>query len=92
VSELAQRFEDLETLLRSIDPEVLWKAATDPNRRVLIDDLIDAVVVYPDHLQVEVNGAPPLKVALTEVGLRSAPGTTSCVSEGGLEPPPGCPD
>ncbi len=53
---------------------------------MLIEDLVDAVYVYPDHLPVVACGAPPLKVELTEVGLRPPAGMGTFVSEGGLVP------
>jgi hypothetical protein len=64
----------------------LWQEATPAENRIPIEDLIDAVVIHPDHLQVLVNGAPPLNVTLAEVGLRDPMYETS-VSEGGLEIP-----
>jgi site-specific DNA recombinase len=86
-SELAERFEDVAELLSSIDITTVWDEADDRERRVLIEDLVDAVYVYPDHLRVVACGAPPLKVELTEVGLRPPAGMGTFVSEGGLEPP-----
>jgi hypothetical protein len=38
------------------------------------------VVVFPDHLEVRVAGAPPLNVTLAEVGIREG-GTERSVSE-----------
>ena len=38
-------------------------------RPVLIEELIDSVTVFPDHLEVTVGGAPPLMVLSSEVGL-----------------------
>ena len=43
---------------------------------------MEAVVIHPDHLQVLVNGTPPLNITLAEVGLKD-PGTKTSVSEGG---------
>jgi hypothetical protein len=48
---------------------------------VLVEDLVDAVLIHPDRLVVEISGAPPLLVTLAEVGLRDV-GTRSSVSEG----------
>ena len=84
--DLATRYSEVEELLAQIDIEVAWEAATPSERRVLIEELVEAVVVFPDHLEVQVAGAPPLNVTLAEVGLRVG-GTESVVSEGGLEPP-----
>ena len=44
-------------------------AVTDQERRVLIEELLEAVTVYPDHLEVAVHGAPTINVLLGEVGL-----------------------
>jgi len=66
---LAARFEEVAQVLRDLDLDRVWEEATDAERRVLIDELIDAVVVHPDHLVVAVHGAPPLNVTLEEVGL-----------------------
>jgi site-specific DNA recombinase len=79
--ELIDRFEEVATLLASIDIETVWEAATTTERRVLIEDLVDAVLIHADRLVVQVNGAPPLLVTLAEVGLRDV-GTRTSVSEG----------
>ena len=73
-------------MLRTLDIDTIWQEATDAERRVLVEELVDSVMIFPDHLEVEVSGAPPLTVTLTEVGLKAS-STRSCVSEGGLEPP-----
>ena len=67
--ELAARFEQLLDLLEQLDLERIWSEATDQERRVLIDELLDSVAVHPDHLEVAVHGAPRLNVTLEEVGL-----------------------
>jgi len=85
-SELAQRFDEVAELLAALDIHAVWDEATDRERRVLIEDLLDAVYVHPDHLRVVACGAPPLKVELTEVGLRPPAGMGLCVSEGRSEP------
>jgi hypothetical protein len=51
---------------------------------VLVEELIEAVIIHADRLEVTLIGAPPLLVNLDEVGLRPA-GTGTVVSEGGLE-------
>jgi hypothetical protein len=88
--ELADRFDEVAALLAEMDVAEVWAAATDAERRVLVEDLLDAIYVHPDWLVVHVNGAPPLLVTLAEVGLRESGSTRTCVSEGGLEPP--CPE
>jgi site-specific DNA recombinase len=87
--ELARRFEDVATILRETDIGALWDVATHSERRTLVENLIGAVEIHPDHLKVEVIGAPPILVTLAEVGLKAG-GTRTCVSEGGLEPPRPC--
>jgi hypothetical protein len=44
-----------------------WDEATDPERRVLVEELVEQVTVFPDHLEIKVAGAPRLNVSL--VGL-----------------------
>lgn len=39
---------------------------------MLIEELIDAVTVFPDHLEVAVAGASPLNVLYSEVGLKES--------------------
>ena len=85
-SELAQRFDQVAELLADIDIHTVWNEADDRERRVLVEDLLDAVYVHPDHLRVVACGAPPLKVELAGAGLRPPAGMGLCVSEGGLVP------
>lgn len=73
-----------------MDTDALWNAANDCERKVLVNEIIEAVIAYPDRLQVAINGAPPINVAFSEVGLREAQrpplraaGTTIYVSKGG---------
>ena len=80
--ELAERFEEVAAILGTLDVDAVWEEGTAAERRVLVEELIDAVVIFPDHLQVQVSGAPPINVTLAEVGLRD-PGTRTWVSEGG---------
>jgi hypothetical protein len=57
-------------------------AATDTERRTLLDEFVSQLHVYDDHLEVEVRGAPKLNVALHEVGLLNRSVETAGV-EGG---------
>lgn len=52
-----------------MDVHRLWAEATDAERRVLVEELLEAVAMYPDHPQVTVSGVPRLNVTLEEVGL-----------------------
>lgn len=58
-SELVLGFEQVAALLRDLDIETVWGAANESERRVLIEELVDSVTVFPDHLGVTVGGAPP---------------------------------
>ena len=68
----ASRFDQLAALLADLDLENLWETATATERRTLVEDLVDAVRIYPDRLTVQIAGSPPILVTLDEVGL--APG------------------
>jgi site-specific DNA recombinase len=70
--DLADRFDQVSQLLEQLNIDRLWKAATEQEQRTLLDELIESVIVMPDHLQVAVNGAPPLKVLPSEVGLKDS--------------------
>ena len=70
VNELELRFEQVVALLRDLDINAVWDAATDEERRILVHELLEAVTVFPDHLEVKLYGAPVLNVLLGEVGLK----------------------
>lgn len=67
--DIAHRFEEVLAVLGDLDLANLWGAASEHERRVLIDELLDRIIVYPDHLEVVVHGAPRINVLLSEVGL-----------------------
>ena len=71
-NELELRFEQVVAVLRDLNIEELWEAAEEKERRVLLEELLEWVTVYPDHLEVTVAGAPPLTVLYSEVGLKEA--------------------
>lgn len=48
----------------------MWAKAEDEERRVLVEELVESITVYPDHLEVKVTGAPVLNVLYGEVGLK----------------------
>ncbi len=39
-------------------------------KRLVVEELVEAIVFFPDHLEVKVSRAPRLNVLLGEVGLR----------------------
>jgi hypothetical protein len=46
----------LASMLQDLDIVQVWEAAEDRERRVLIEELVEWVTVYPDHLEVTVAG------------------------------------
>ena len=69
-NELEERFERVAEVLSRLDVAAVWSAAEDAERRVLVEEFLEWVTVFPDHLEVSVFGAPPLNVLLSEVGLK----------------------
>src|SRR6266511_180558 len=69
LSEVAAKFEQIACVLRELDVDRLWGEATDQERRILVEELLESVAMYPDHLEVTVSGVPRLNVPLEEVGL-----------------------
>ena len=69
MSDVAGKFDVVARILREMDVERLWDEATDLERRVIVEELLESVAMYPDHLEVTVSGMPRLNVALEEVGL-----------------------
>jgi hypothetical protein len=67
--ELSLRFEEVAAALRDLDIDSVWSAATESEKRVLVEELVDSVAVFPDHLEVELVGVDRLNVTLEEVGL-----------------------
>jgi hypothetical protein len=81
-SELAKRFEEVATLLADMHVEAIWEEATEEERRVLVEELVEVIAIFPDHLEVTVSGVPRLNVALDEVGLTG--GWQFCGVGGGI--------
>jgi site-specific DNA recombinase len=69
-NDLEVRFEQVAALLRDLDIDAVWDAAEYQERRVLVEEMVEWVTVFPDHLEVTVVGAPPLNVLYGEVGLK----------------------
>jgi hypothetical protein len=64
---VAAKFEGVAR--RKMYVERLWVGATELERRVIVEELLECVARYPDHLEVTVSGVPRLNGALEEVGL-----------------------
>jgi hypothetical protein len=70
--DLARRFDKVARVLATFDVETMWQAATEVERRVLIDEFVEEVLVLPDYLDVTVHGAPSLHVRYQEVGMKES--------------------
>lgn len=70
-SDTIDQFDRVLAVLAELDWDVIWDAATDTERRTLLDEFLVCLDVFPDHLEVEIRGAGKLNVALHEVGLRN---------------------
>jgi hypothetical protein len=69
-AEVSRRLDDVLAVLRELNVDEIWAEATDQERRVLVEELLDVLAIFPDHLEVTVKGAPRLNVTLDEVGLK----------------------
>jgi hypothetical protein len=68
-SDLELRFEEVARILTDLDIDTVWKSADDQERRILIEELLEWLTVFPNHLEVKVTATPPLNVLFSEVGL-----------------------
>jgi len=71
-TDLDARFEEIAAILSNLDIEELWEAAQDRERRVIIQNMVESVTVFPDHLEVKIVGNPALHVLYSEVGLKGS--------------------
>jgi hypothetical protein len=71
-NDLERRFEQVVRILSDLDIGTVWGAAEDAERRILVEEFLEWVTVFPDHLEVTVTGAPALNVLLSEVGLKGS--------------------
>ena len=70
--DLEARFEQVAAVLQNLDIEALWSQATDEERRILVEGLVESVVVFPDHFEIHIHGAPPLHVLPGEVVMKGS--------------------
>lgn len=63
-SELLQRFDEVVAVLLAMSVEDVWEEATDRERRILVEELVENVAIFPDHLEVSIAGAPKMNVTL----------------------------
>jgi site-specific DNA recombinase len=69
-SDLEVRFEEVARILADLDMDAVWAEAEDRERRILVENLLEWIKVFPDHLEVKVVGSPAFHVLLSEVGLK----------------------
>jgi len=82
--DVAQHFDEVAHMLATLDIDKTWKAVTEVEQRVLIDEFVEEITVLPDYLDLKVYGVPPLHVCYQEVGQHEGVGLI--VSEGGSKP------
>jgi hypothetical protein len=83
--DVAGHFEEVVAMLTELDIDRTWAAATDLERPVLLDELLEEVTVLPGYLNVTIHGAPPLHISYQEVGMKES---VLIVSEGLVEQNP----
>lgn len=70
--ELAAKFDQIVEIIRNLNIDEIWMTATEEERRVLIEELVESVTVFPSHFEISVYGAPTLKVLPGEVGMKQS--------------------
>jgi DNA invertase Pin-like site-specific DNA recombinase len=69
-TDLEVRFEEVARILSDLDMDAVWTEADNRERRIFVENLVEAIKVFPDHLEVKVVGSPSINVLLSEVGLK----------------------
>ena len=69
-SDIEVRFEEVARILAELDMDAVWAEANERERRILVENLVEWMKVFPDHLEVKVVGSPAINVLLSEVGLK----------------------
>jgi adenosyl cobinamide kinase/adenosyl cobinamide phosphate guanylyltransferase len=67
-TDLERRFDEVVTVLKNLDIDAVWEFVEESERRVFIEELVEWVTIFPDHLEVTVVGAPALNVLYSDVG------------------------
>jgi len=66
--DVARHFDDVAQMLAALDIERTWAAATEVERRVLLDEFLECLTVLPDYIDVNIHGAPPKESQFDRVG------------------------
>ena len=69
-TDIEVRFEEVARMLADLDMDEVWTEADERERRVFVENLVEWIKVFPDHLEVKVSGSPSINVLLSEVGLK----------------------
>ena len=69
-TDLEVRFEEVARILGNLDMEAVWAEANERERCILVENLLEWIKIFPDHLEVKVIGSPQINVLLSEVGLK----------------------
>jgi DNA invertase Pin-like site-specific DNA recombinase len=69
-TDLEVQFEEVARILANLDMDAVWAEADERERRVFVENLVEWIKVFPDHLEVKVVGSPTINVVLSEVGLK----------------------
>jgi hypothetical protein len=48
----------------------VWAEADERERRIFVENFLEWIKVFPDHLEVKVVGSPTINVLMSEVGLK----------------------
>ncbi len=64
------RFEEVVRTLGGLDATAFWESSEQRERRHLVEEMVTGLSVFPDHLEVTMNGAPTLNVLYGEIGMR----------------------
>ena len=83
--QLREGFEEVAKVLEALGFEAIWEDANEREKRVLVEELLESVAFFPDHVEVTPKGVPALNVLLDEVGLTAGEGDCSC-RRGDLNP------
>jgi hypothetical protein len=75
----ADQFDAVADLLGQPDIDRIWAIASPSEQRILVEDLLESIKIFPDQPTVQVSGAPAILVTLEEAGQRT--GIKPMVSE-----------
>jgi hypothetical protein len=69
-NDLEVQFEEVARILSELYMKAVWAEADERERCVFVENLLEWIRVFPDHLEVRVVGSPAINVLMSEVGLQ----------------------